>query len=1238
MKKRILSILLTLVMVLSLLPISAFADENEPQEPQPLAVAATMDDVTITGTVGEELETQTATITLHGDTFASDIDGDVDWVTNLVPGLTVTASGAAGENTAVLTFTGTPDKDYFTDYEYPYFVEAISVTIPGDVLELGADVEVTRNEAAYYLIEVGEVDEPTPTTYVAATSIDVTAATGDTSGTNWRWVQSSKTLYLEGVNIDATEGGGTGPAIKVPDGTVIDSIGLNTLKSASGESTIYGLGNLAIKGSGVLDISDSGSGGSSIYTDGNLVITGGYIKAACGSDGFFNILASGDLVVSGGYVDTTENASPWGIACWGNITISGGYVKAVGASSTGHSTGITVSGTLNVSGGYLEATGSTATGASNSDSTGIGSITFINNGGVVKATSGTSSSGNSYGIQASTSATFNGGVTIAKSGTANNGTSSAFSINGVTTVPVVATPMSTKDHTGAANATATDVVVAKSFNTQPVLDANKNATLDGAYFYSTGTTVPTLDITPVTGTLTVTGGNYVENAGSRSNEAVSNDITNTTMSFAGSGTLVGITAFANQYGNAISINAGDSFIFNGNLIGIAGGNRGGGIYINDMEFNIAGTSTSSANIIGIATNSGSDNGLGPVGISLNPSGNPSISANVNMIGVASNSSLGTGFAATRYEVGDKAFTVAGANITGIGGKYGFLTTKLVANSGSITAVNNGDTSSSKFSTALQDWQDTMTINGARVWAYNQNTTAPNAVIAKTLAITDPSPTNLMKIEGIAKTAAYGDALATAYKSTVSGSSGYDFVSSTENDTTATDPCPIAYIHPEIPVYSVSYMANGGTGTMASKAVTAGQSLTIAANTFTAPEGKVFDKWSTGTDGTGTNYTGGTSITPTEDLALFAQWKDNSSPTPSGGGGGNGQNIPQRITSATAGSKVNIPMNSGSKVHPDELEAAKGKDVNVVYNFGKYIWTINGQSVKGVIAKDGYNLTVTELKNENLSSLAGNSEALQFEITYSGSLPFTGKLTYPIDSQYEGKTLYLYYYNELTKRLEYKASGVVTNGKFSFDFTHASKYVLTTELLDNTEPVVTNVFTDVSERDWFYDAVMAVTEEGLFSGIEADRFGPQAPMTRAMFATVLARLEGADLTGDMISSFTDVNIDSWYGKPVTWAAQNGILTGYGNGTFGPNNSITREEMATMMYRYLKFKGEGFTGTWTFKLPYGDTDKIASWASEGVSYMTMKEIMKGNYNNFNPKATASRAEVAQIFYNYLNSSAE
>ncbi|WP_217960039.1 S-layer homology domain-containing protein [Acutalibacter muris] len=175
------------------------------------------------------------------------------------------------------------------------------------------------------------------------------------------------------------------------------------------------------------------------------------------------------------------------------------------------------------------------------------------------------------------------------------------------------------------------------------------------------------------------------------------------------------------------------------------------------------------------------------------------------------------------------------------------------------------------------------------------------------------------------------------------------------------------------------------------------------------------------------------------------------------------------------------------------------------------------------------------------------------------------------------------------------------------------------------------FTDVNPNKWYYAAVDYAVGEGLFSGTSAATFSPNEPMTRGMFVTVLGHKAKIDPAQYTESSFSDVKAGKWYAPFVEWAAQNGIVNGVGGGRFNPNQSVTREQMAVILYNYAKFTNCDLTTMGAVLDRFTDGHKTSRFAKYSMEWAVTHEIILGNEGKLTPQGTASRAQVAQIFYN-------
>ena len=227
--------------------------------------------------------------------------------------------------------------------------------------------------------------------------------------------------------------------------------------------------------------------------------------------------------------------------------------------------------------------------------------------------------------------------------------------------------------------------------------------------------------------------------------------------------------------------------------------------------------------------------------------------------------------------------------------------------------------------------------------------------------------------------------------------------------------------------------------------------------------------------------------------------------------------------------------------------------------------------------------------------------------------------------------------EKPKRNGYTFDGWYTDKRLTapYDFSKSvsKSFTLYAKWIANDEADWENPFTDVKISDWFYDNVEYTVKNGLFKGISETLFAPDAFLTRAMLVTVLYRAEGEPVVNGN-TPFTDVDTDCYYASAVKWAHENGIVNGFTEDVFAPDDNITREQTAAIMYRYAKYKGTAPTGAWAIRLQYGDISEIADWAIEAVMYCNLKGIMTGDDQNmFRPKDNTTRAQTAAVMQRFF-----
>ena len=208
---------------------------------------------------------------------------------------------------------------------------------------------------------------------------------------------------------------------------------------------------------------------------------------------------------------------------------------------------------------------------------------------------------------------------------------------------------------------------------------------------------------------------------------------------------------------------------------------------------------------------------------------------------------------------------------------------------------------------------------------------------------------------------------------------------------------------------------------------------------------------------------------------------------------------------------------------------------------------------------------------------------------------------------------------------------------SFETPHLSYFLVGTlqegAHIEDEEELSMN-FIDVGEDDWFYKAVEFVVKNGLFRGVSETSFAPNQAMTRAMLARVIYKMEGTpDELGENI--FDDVGHNLWYTDAILWANANKIVSGYGNGKFGTDDPITREQIAVILYKYARYKGYNIRDRAELD-SYIDAADISIWAEEAMSWANANGLISGRSRTMlAPKADASRAELASILQGFIES---
>lgn len=189
---------------------------------------------------------------------------------------------------------------------------------------------------------------------------------------------------------------------------------------------------------------------------------------------------------------------------------------------------------------------------------------------------------------------------------------------------------------------------------------------------------------------------------------------------------------------------------------------------------------------------------------------------------------------------------------------------------------------------------------------------------------------------------------------------------------------------------------------------------------------------------------------------------------------------------------------------------------------------------------------------------------------------------------------------------------------------------TASIKDPETPLGPGVFTDLDEKAWYYDDVSAVLESGLMVGVSADRFAPEETVSRAMVAAVLYRLSGSQ--EDRFPTFLDVPGDAWYRKAVGWASANGVVYGYGPERFGPEDPVTREQLAVMLYRYQQYMKRDTSQRGGLSA-FADAAQVGTYAREAMEWAVGTELLQGRSGGqLAPLGATSRAELCSILVRF------
>ena len=470
--------------------------------------------------------------------------------------------------------------------------------------------------------------------------------------------------------------------------------------------------------------------------------------------------------------------------------------------------------------------------------------------------------------------------------------------------------------------------------------------------------------------------------------------------------------------------------------------------------------------------------------------------------------------------------------------------------------------------------------------------------------------------------------------TVSGSNGTS--ANVQLSFAVTETAPVTY--------TLTVELKGGSGSTTGGEYAEGAVINIDAGSRSSYR---FTGWTTSNGG---NFADASSASttftmPAADTTITANW------TYSGGGGairpstpgtptgpatsenGGWEKIGNEIEEAQPGETIVVDMNGTTEVPAEIFEKMAGKDVTVAFDLGDGIsWTVNGQDVPTGTSFQNLNLGMemgtSGISADVINDITGEHGSVQVTLAHDGEFGFAITLTAPLGSDNAGYWANLYYYHEDSETLTFQTSGrIEEDGSVSLRFNHASQYAI---VIDDYSHAALP-FADVPEGAWYHDAVSYVYTNGLMVGTGDATFSPEISTSRAMIAVTLWRMEGEPAVKGA-NPYTDVENGAWYTEAITWANENGIAEGYGNGCFQPETPVTREQLAAFFYRYAAYKGYDITITGSLDR-FNDKDNVSEWAKDTMAWAVGYGLIGGKDNNMlDPQGEATRAEFAAMLQRF------
>ena len=346
-----------------------------------------------------------------------------------------------------------------------------------------------------------------------------------------------------------------------------------------------------------------------------------------------------------------------------------------------------------------------------------------------------------------------------------------------------------------------------------------------------------------------------------------------------------------------------------------------------------------------------------------------------------------------------------------------------------------------------------------------------------------------------------------------------------------------------------------------------------------------------------------------------------------------------IQDARPGDTVEITLRPGrTTLEREVFEELAGQDITLEIDAGDgVLWTVNGLDIPEDTRLHDLDLDVdlgdSDIPATVLNAVTGEIGTVQLSLAHDGEFGFTMTLSAPLGRDNADYWANLYWYNERTEELEFQqAARIAKDGTAEFALDHASDYAIVID--DRSHEPVDLPFNDVPESYWAYDAIQYVYGEGLMAGTSGSIFSPEGTTTRGQIVTILWRLSGSPVV-NYLMDFDDVDPAAYYAEAIRWATSEGIAGGYGNGSFGPDDPITREQLAVMLHRYAQHEGYDVSiSEDTNILSYADAFTVSEYAVSALQWACGAGIISGtgDGSTLTPQGEATRAQAATVLMRF------